>query len=269
MGEWRGRQVEIEVTNIAHGGISVGRHEGRVVFVSDAIPGERVLARISDDSKKSFWRAETVTVLAASEHRRAHVWAEASIDRDPDDRAGGAEFGHIQTAHQRELKRQVLVDSLQRMAGIDREVTVESLPGADDGTGWRTRVRLHVAADGTVGPYAARSHHVVPVTTLPLAVQEAQTIAPLTEKFVGVDHIDVVVPSTGNPFVLQGSADRTERPKAQRIVERVGERDFRLDARGFWQVHSAAAETLTTAVQGAIDESRFDPRAANLDLYGG
>jgi tRNA/tmRNA/rRNA uracil-C5-methylase (TrmA/RlmC/RlmD family) len=269
MGEWRGRQVEIEVTNIAHGGISVGRHEGRVVFVSDAIPGERVLARISDDSKKSFWRAETVTVLAASEHRRAHVWAEASIDRDPDDRAGGAEFGHIQTAHQRELKRQVLVDSLQRMAGIDREVTVESLSGADDGTGWRTRVRLHVAADGTVGPYAARSHHVVPVTTLPLAVEEAQTIAPLTEKFVGVDHIDVVVPSTGNPFVLQGSADRTERPKAQRIVERVGERDFRLDARGFWQVHSAAAETLTTAVQGAIDESRFDPRAANLDLYGG
>ena len=27
-----------------------------------------------------------------------------------------------------------------------------------DGTGWRTRVRLHVDADGRPGPFAARSH---------------------------------------------------------------------------------------------------------------
>ncbi len=269
MGEWQGRQVEIEVTNIAHGGISVGRLDGRVVFVSDAIPGETVLARISDDSKKSFWRAETVSVLRASPHRRPHIWDAASVDRDPDDRAGGAEFGHIVTAHQRELKRQVLADSFQRMAGIESDVVVEALPGADDGTGWRTRVRLHVAEDGTPGPYAARSHRVIPVTGLPLAAEEAQQIAPLDERFPGVDSIDMVVPSTGNPFVLQGVAENRIRPKPQRIVERVGERDFRLDVRGFWQVHRHAAGTLTAAVQDAIDETRFDPRAANLDLYGG
>jgi tRNA/tmRNA/rRNA uracil-C5-methylase (TrmA/RlmC/RlmD family) len=266
MGEWSGKQVEIEVTNIAHGGISVGRLDGRVVFVSDAIPGETVLARISDDSKKSFWRAETVGVLSASPHRRPHIWAAASLDRDPDDRAGGAEFGHIANAHQRELKREVLTDSLLRMARIESDVTVEPLPGAEDGTGWRTRVRLHVAGDGTPGPYAARSHRVIPVTDLPLATELAQRIAPLDERFPGSDHIDIVAPSTGNPFVLQGTK---ERPKAQRIVERVGERDFRLDVRGFWQVHREAAQALTTAVQDAIDESRFDPRAANLDLYGG
>ncbi|MCU1413832.1 MAG: rRNA methyltransferase [Microbacteriaceae bacterium] len=269
MGEWLGRQVEIEVTNIAHGGISVGRLDGRVVFVSDAIPGETVLARISEDSKKSFWRAETVSVLSASPHRRPHIWGAASLDRDPDDRAGGAEFGHIAIDHQRELKRQVLADSLQRMAHVERDVTVEPLPGAEDGTGWRTRVRLHVSEDGTPGPYAARSHRVIPVTNLPLATAEAQTIAPLDETFAGVDHIDVVVPSTGNAFVLQGSADRREKPKRQNIVERVGDRDFRLDVRGFWQVHRHAAETLTRAVQDAIDDTRFDARAANLDLYGG
>ena len=268
MGEWRGRQVEIEVTNIAHGGVSVGRLEGRVVFVADAIPGETVLARITDDSKKSFWRAETLSVPTPSEHRREHVWQAASLERDPSDRAGGAEFGHIETAHQRELKRQVLTDSLRRMAGIESDVTVEALPGAEDGTGWRTRLRLHVADDGSVGPYAARSHHVVPVADVPLAVAAAQAIAPLDETFTGATHIDVVVPSTGNPFVLQGTDEKT-RPKAQRIVERVGDRDFRLDVRGFWQVHEHAASTLTEAVQSAMDESLFDPRAANLDLYGG
>ncbi|MDQ1563198.1 MAG: hypothetical protein QOI14_149, partial [Actinomycetota bacterium] len=169
----QGRELELEVTNVAHGGISVARHDGRVVFVSDAIPGETVRARITEDSKKSFWRAETVTVITASEHRQPHVWSAASIDRAPEDRAGGAEFGHIEIGHQRELKRQVLTDSLKRMAGLDSgvasAVTVEALPGKADGTGWRTRVRLHVDEQGRPGPFAARSHRVIEVRDLPLA----------------------------------------------------------------------------------------------------
>jgi tRNA/tmRNA/rRNA uracil-C5-methylase (TrmA/RlmC/RlmD family) len=266
MGEMLGKQVEIEVTNVAHGGVAVARHDGRVIFVSDAIPGETVLATITEDSKKSFWRAETVRVISASQHRQPHVWSAASIDRAPDSRAGGAEFGHIAIAHQRELKRQVLADSLKRMAGIDTDVTVAALPGNEDGTGWRTRLRLHVAEDGTPGPYAARSHRVIPVTDVPLSTAEVAAVAPLHEKFPGAQHVDVVVPSVGNAFVLTGGADK---PKAQRIVERVGDREFRLDVHGFWQVHRHAAETLSSAVQDSIDPAKFDPRAANLDLYGG
>ena len=279
MGELLGTEVEVDVTNVAHGGVSVARHDGRVIFVSDAIPGERVLARITDDSKKSFWRAETLSVLNPSEYRQPHIWSAASLDRPPEERAGGAEFGHIEIAHQRELKRQVLADSLGRMAGIETDVTVDAIRGNADGTGWRTRLRLHVAADGTPGPYAVRSHHVVTVIDLPLVAPEVAAITPLDEKFPGFDHVDVVVPSAGNPFVLtgnppkpsreRGKGEKAERPKPQRIVERVGDREFRLDARGFWQVHRHAAETLTLAVQEAIDASLFDPRAANLDLYGG
>ena len=41
--------------------------------------------------------------------------------------AGGAEFGHVTLAHQRELKAQVLQEALQRMAGIERETIVEAL----------------------------------------------------------------------------------------------------------------------------------------------
>ena len=90
MGEWHGREVELDATNIAHGGISVARLDGRVVFVSDAIPGERVVARITDDDKAAVWRADTVRVLEPSIHRRPHPWAEAALERDPAQRAGGA-----------------------------------------------------------------------------------------------------------------------------------------------------------------------------------
>jgi tRNA/tmRNA/rRNA uracil-C5-methylase (TrmA/RlmC/RlmD family) len=134
----------------------VARDDGRVVFVADAIPGELVRAVVTDDTKARFWRADTVEVLRPSEHRRPHDWSAAAIERAPADRAGGAEFGHLDLGHQRELKRQVLDDALRRMAGIVSSVTVEQLQGPEDGTGWRTRVRLHAAEDGTLGPYAAR-----------------------------------------------------------------------------------------------------------------
>jgi len=210
-----GTEVEVDVTNVAHGGVSVARHDGRVIFVSDAIPGERVLVRITDDSKKSFWRAETLSVLTPSEHRQPHIWSAASLDRTPEERAGGAEFGHIEIAHQRELKRQVLADSLGRMAGIETDVTVDAIRGNADGTGWRTRLRLHVAADGMPGPYAARSHHVVAVTDLPLVAPEVAAITPLDEKFPGFDHVDVVVPSVGNPFVLTGNTPKPSRERGK------------------------------------------------------
>lgn len=265
MGEWVGRSIEVDVTNIAHGGVSVARHDGRVVFVADAIPGERVVARVTEDSKKSFWRADTLAVIEPSEHRRDHVWGAAALDRDPAERAGGAEFGHIALPHQRELKRRVIAEALQRMAGIESDVAVEAVGDDDErsGTGWRTRVRLHVDEDGRPGPYAARSHRVIPVTDLPLATEELSAAAPLSEVFAGVDHVDVLTPSSGGARLIVG------RQKPSVITEVVGGREFRLADGGFWQVHRSAASTLAAAVQDAIDGERFDPRAENLDLYGG
>ncbi|MFW8745691.1 hypothetical protein ACOI9R_36740, partial [Mesorhizobium japonicum] len=166
------------------------------------------------------------------------MWAEAAVDRDPDDRPGGAEFGHIATAHQRELKAEVLQDALRRFGRIERATPVEPLSGAADGTRWRTRVRLHVAADGTVGPYAARSHRVVPVASLPLAVHEVEAIAP-RDGFAGADTVDVLAPSEGEARLIVG------RQAPSTIRERVGDREFRLDDGGFWQVHRAAPEALS------------------------
>lgn len=264
MGDMRGREIEVEATNMAHGGEAVARLDGRVVFVADAIPGERVLARVTDDAKKGFWRATTTRVLEPSPDRQAHVWREADVARDPEDRPGGADYGHIALAAQRRFKAGVLRDALQRMARVEREVEVEALPGAADGTGWRTRERLHVAADGRVGPYAARSHRVVPVADLPLAVPGVRDLAPLAAGMPGAEQVQVLAPSGGGDARLI-----VDRQAPTVIRERVGDREFRVDDSGFWQVHAAAPAALTAAVQDAIDPDAFDPKAANLDLYGG
>ncbi|MFJ3489287.1 class I SAM-dependent RNA methyltransferase [Leifsonia aquatica] len=281
-------EVDLDITNVAHGGVFVARHEGRVVFVPDTLPGERIRARISDRTHDRFWRGEAVEVIDAAPERQEHVWDAASIDREPGQRAGGAEFGHVRLTHQRELKRRVIEDALQRTGRLDADaiaqvsptggrVVVEPIEGeSPDGTGWRTRVRLQVGDDGRVGPYAARTHTIVPVRSLPLATDAVQEAAPFGQTFPGAESIDVVATAGGAAHVLVNDAPirtgkRLARPRRRPVPirERVGDREFRLDARGFWQVHRGAASTLTAAVQDAVDEALFDPRAANLDLYGG
>ena len=286
-----GALIELDVTGIAHGGVMVARHEGRVVFVADAIPGERVRARVSDATKASFWRAETVEVLDPSPHRRRHVWAEADLDTPPDDRPGGADLGHIDPAHQRLLKRRVLAEALERFAGIAIPAPeVEDAGEEHAGGGWRTRLTLHVDAEGRIGPYAARSHRVIPVADHPLArpavaAAARELAAEGPERRQG--RIELVEPADGRVRIVdrpaasgvgrQGESGRrgarggrrpATRPAPEIVRERVGEREFSLDVDGFWQVHPRAAAVLDAAVADAL-AGRVDPAAAHLDLYGG
>jgi len=258
-----GELVELDVTGVANGGVFVARHEGRVVFVSDAVDGERVLARVAE-RRATFWRADTMRVIEASPHRVEHVWDAAALARDPEDRAGGAEFGHIDLAHQRALKARLLADTFRRFAGIEVDATVERVEAARAGSaGWRTRVRLHVDPAGRVGPYAARSHRVVPVRELPLATAGAAAVAPLGGVEPGVRHVELVDPSVGEPLALVG-----EDAPAPVVREVVAGHEFSVEARGFWQVHVGAPETLWSAVQHALGGD-VDPEAQHLDLYGG
>ncbi|MET0590531.1 MAG: class I SAM-dependent RNA methyltransferase [Naasia sp.] len=261
-------ELELEVGAVAHGGVFVARHEGRVVFVADALPGETVRARVVDSSKESFWRADALDVLVPSEDRQPHIWAEAGIDRDPSERVGGAEFGHIAPARQRTLKAEVLLDSLRRFGRVDTTgsaASVEALPGETDGTGWRTRVRLHADSDGLIGPYVARSHTVVATRTLPLAAPALREVAPVGQRIPGSPGLDLIATSTGDVRVVPVSGAEPGAP----VVEVVGDRRFELAERGFWQVHTAAAATLSAAVRDAVQVDLFDADAANLDLYGG
>ncbi|MDL9980283.1 class I SAM-dependent RNA methyltransferase [Microbacterium sp. ASV49] len=282
-----GDELELDIEGVAHGGVFVARHgadaesRGRVVFVPDVIPGERVRVRVTQGGTKSFWRAEALEVLDASPHRRPHVWPQADIGVAPAHRPGGADFGHIELDHQRELKGRVIADAMQRMAGLDLPTIAVAAAGPDetpDGTGWRTRVSLHVDDAGRIGPYAARSHDIVEVPDLPLATPAvARAATRLASGKAG--RIDLVQPADGRVRILSRPADARNRSvhgrhlahlKPETIVERVGDREFRLDAGGFWQVHRLAATALTDAVRaGVAGAGGVDPDAAHLDLYGG
>ena len=259
---------ELEITTMAHGGSGIGRLDGRVVFTPGVIPGEVVEVEIVEDSKKSLWRAQPLKIVAPSPHRIPHIWPEADLSRPWAMRAGGADYGHIELSHQRTLKTDILRDALQRFGGLSGDLVdslvVQGVPGDDEknGLAWRTRVSLHADAEGRLGPYAEKSHTVIPVSSLPLATENIQNCGVLDSTYQGAESVRVVDALSGVRLIIDNQ-------KPQELSEFVSGVEFRLSDQTFWQVHHQAPEVLQGALQRAVQRDRLDPTARNADLYSG
>lgn len=253
---YEGDKVEVTVGPIAHGGHCVARHEGRVIFVRHALPGERVVTEITE-IHKAYLRGDCVEVLEPSPDRITPRCPYAHANG-----CGGCDLQHVAPAAQREWKAAVVREQLARLGGLDEAqiaalgVTVQALPGGDEG--WRTRVRYRADALGRPGLLKHRSNEVVAIGRCAIAHPAIQALDVLERRWPDTDLIDVVKPSTG-------PAQRVESPP-QRIVERAAGHDFAISAGGFWQVHPAAADTLVEAVLALLAPA---PGEHAWDLYGG
>jgi tRNA/tmRNA/rRNA uracil-C5-methylase (TrmA/RlmC/RlmD family) len=192
-GDGRDGLLELEVSGAAHGGWCVAREPGgRVVFVRHALPGERVRARITDTTAR-FARADAVEILRASADR-----VEPPCPHARPDGCGGCDWQHATPQAQRRLKAEVLRQQLRRIAGLDREITVEPLPGDDGGLGWRTRIRLSVGPGGAAGLLKHRSHEVIEIGACPLAHPLAPVTAIAGQRWQQVSSLEVTVsPGSG------------------------------------------------------------------------
>ena len=176
-----GQVIEVTTRDVAHGGWCVARLEdGLVVFVRHTVPGETVLARLTEVTSR-LARADAVEILKASPDR-----VQAPCPHAHPGGCGGCDWQHVALPAQRSLKAVVVSQQLKRLAGLDREVTVEALPGdegpggvevsseqpggeetvarpAGGGLGWRTRVQFAVRRDGVAGLRSHRSHDVIDV----------------------------------------------------------------------------------------------------------
>ena len=89
-----GRTLDVEVGPVAHGGHCVARHEGRVLFVRHALPGERVRVVVTDGHDGSaFLRADAVEVLEPSPDR-----VEPPCPWAGPGRCGGCDWQHASLA---------------------------------------------------------------------------------------------------------------------------------------------------------------------------
>lgn len=260
-----GSLIEVEVGPVAHGGHCVARADGQVVFVRHTLPGERVVARVTEgEAGSKFLRADAVEILQAAPERVSSPCHYAGV-------CGGCDFQHVSLEAQRTLKAEVVREQFARVARVDLaelglDVVVEPLPGDRDGLEWRTRVEFAVdESTGAAGLRRHRSHEVVPIDRCLIASRGVTDAGVTGRAWSDTTSVDVAETSHGEVVVRVLPAQaRSER----RIVEHVGAlgADLALDARGFWQVHPGAASTFVSVVLDMLDPQ--DGERA-LDLYAG
>lgn len=161
-----GTELELTIESVAFGGKGVARFgppPGKVFFVEGAIEGDRVRARVTEDSGR-YADAEIIEVLTPSTLRgESHCpYAEA---------CGGCQWMGVAYEKQLAWKKSFVLSALARIGKLAPDVPVEIL-GSPDLLGYRNRilVRAHKTDQGlTVGYFARGSRRLVPIDRCAIA----------------------------------------------------------------------------------------------------
>ena len=291
----------LEVTGVAAGGDGIARQEdGRIVFVEGGLPGELVDVEIVE-SRKDFAKG-VATLVRRAAPERVEPPCEARIRG-----CGGCGWQHVTPTAQARLKREIIIDSLRRLARMPEPPVLDEVRSVE-AHAYRTTLRL--AVDPDTGRAGHRRHHARDVV-LP---EEGCLVAhPLLDELVrvgsyrGVDEVVLRVSAatgerlavlhraTGSPGgspgdedgdaystgadlpedvqVVDGSmhgARAQRRARQAAITEEVLGRRYRVSPSSFFQSGPAAAALLAEVVTEAV--APFLPEDGSgmlLDAYCG
>jgi 23S rRNA (uracil1939-C5)-methyltransferase len=275
--------IDLPLTAMAHGGMALGRHQGQVIFVPYAIPGEAVRVEIVEASAR-WAKARLIKVLEASPHR-----VEPPCPHFGPDRCGGCQFQHIAYEAQVEFKRQVVIDQLARVGGL-REANVLDIIAAAEPWSYRNQAQFNITPEGRLGFLTADSHRVVPVKEClildsllddlwaaldmewPQLYRLSLRCGSATGDLMAVFELDhyedfdievdfpvscVLLLADGEVVVLVGDSY---------LTEHVTGRDYRVSAGSFFQVNTAGAEVLVALVREYLAPAGDETL---VDLYCG
>lgn len=261
-------ELELTVGAAANGGSCVARHDGRVVFVRYALPGEVVRARVTE-RRGSHWHAEVLDVLEPSSDRIDSLCPIAGADG-----SGCCDLAFAAPAAARRLKGDVVANQLERIGGHQWTGEAEEV-GTVGATGWRTRVRLDVGAEGAQAGRAGfhRYHSSELVTDLACAQVPGDMLAGLDEaRWPAGAQLHVVLDDVGTRHVVR-TGPRSDRAASTQAVEgtyeatqRVGDRTWSVPVTAFWQAHRDAAREYSALIR---EWAQLGAGMTAWDLYGG
>ncbi len=275
---------ELELIGMAHGGSAIGRHEGRIIFVPYALPGEHITARITED-KGRFAFAAIVALHDASPDR-----VEPSCSHYKQGGCGGCQWQHIAYPAQLRLKRIVMIDQLQRVGKLDRPSVRETLPGPVGEWAYRVKATFHTDTSGALGFWSDDNRRIIPI-------EECHIIRPELMDLLGeldfegtpeIDRVRLQVGTDGELMITLSATDdrppslETDMPISINFLlsdnvpinliggtntrYEVNGRWFRVTAGGFFQVNPAAAGLLVDEVMHGLN---LHGDESVLDLYSG
>lgn len=284
------QSLELMATAMAAGGDALARDgDGRVVFVSGALPGERVLVRITD-SRRDYARGDVVDVVEPSPDRVAPPCPALAAG------CGGCTWQHVAPSAQSRLKTAILLDALRRIAHLDQppEPVVVALAGP----ALRTTARLAVSPNSGRAGHRPRRTDGAGKAVEAVETDGCMVAHPLLEELIvhgrypgaaevvlrvgvasgerlvrlgrGTDGATAVATDWATVEVPEGVVVVEEGSREKAFVhEEVAGRTLRVSADSFFQPGPVAAAGLVEAVSAAAGDALDAPGSHLVDAYAG
>jgi 23S rRNA (uracil1939-C5)-methyltransferase len=273
---------EISLAALAYGGEAIGRlPDGRAVFVSFALPGERVRIRLVEE-KRGYARAELLEVLEAAPQRVFPRCPHFTV-------CGGCHYQHVPYPLQLEAKASILREQLERIGGLVN-VQVENTVPSPHPWNYRNHIQFHLTLEGKLGFLSHDSRSVIPITECHLPEEAIGEIWPLleVEPLPGLERVGLRAGADGDTMLVieSSSSDAPEFSVEELPVSAVHlspqgslllagsawlemdvlGRALRVSAASFFQVNTPMAEEM---IRHLINHLEVNQHMTCLEMYCG
>ncbi|PWU05539.1 MAG: hypothetical protein C5B47_08835, partial [Verrucomicrobia bacterium] len=212
-------EVVLEIQDLAYGGQGVGRTaEGKVCFVSDVIPGERIVARLVRE-KRDFIEAELSEIQRPSTDRTVPLCKYYG-------RCGGCVYQHLSYPAQLKVKRNQVVSALKRI-GHFPAVEVQPMVPAPEPYHYRNRITVHTR-DGVTGFYERNGRKVMDIERCVIAAEPVNELLTQHRKRRPYEGVCTLCPS--KLFGFRQTNDLVASLLLQEVSERAGTGELLIDA---------------------------------------
>ena len=198
------------------------RGRGKTVFVPFVLADEKIDASLTEQ-KSGFARAKADSIIEPSPHRVPPPCPHFT-------RCGGCHYQHTTYEHQLEIKKEILRESLRRMAKLELPFDIEVHPSPPWNYRNRSRLQVQVGPAFAAGYFKMASHDL-------LAVEECPISSPLINRGIaslwqsgragkvpeGVREVEFFVNADDTQLLVDVSCAR----EARRAAMREWAEDFR------------------------------------------
>lgn len=156
-------EIEVNIEKLSNLGFGIAKHEGLVIFVENACPGDNLKVKITK-LNKNWANAQIVEIIKPSEHRVEPFCAMQKV-------CGGCQLQFVDYEYQLELKKQIVEDAMRSIANL--EVEIKDPISSPENKNYRHKIQYPIAQTKVskrilAGYYKPKSHEIVNIKHCPI-----------------------------------------------------------------------------------------------------
>ncbi|MCT4507273.1 MAG: 23S rRNA (uracil(1939)-C(5))-methyltransferase RlmD [Tepidibacter sp.] len=182
----KGKKYIVDIVDIGHTGVGIGKFEGFTVFVEGGVIQDKIEVK-TIKSKKNYAEGEIVKIIEKSPFR---------VDRECSDdliECGGCQVMHLDYQKQLDIKTNLVKETIKRIGKIE-DVKIYDTIGMDTPFRYRNKAQFPIGKKGSesvLGFYKKKSHDIIPMNKCIIQHDMNDKIVNVVKNYIDRNNVSV------------------------------------------------------------------------------